>query len=61
MVVGRAAQVGMGTEAAGGILQGVDPTLGQQVLDEAVGAHVGAQDPSKNNLNTLSGSLTFRV
>jgi hypothetical protein len=26
----------MGTKAAGGILHGLDPALGQQVLDEAV-------------------------
>ena len=42
----------MGTEAAGGILQGVDPTLGQQVLDEAVGAHVGAQRGRRGGLQS---------
>ena len=53
MVVGWAAQVGMRTDAAGGILQGIDPTLGQQLLDEAVGAHVGAQRGRRGGLQSL--------
>ena len=43
----------MGTDAAGGILQGLDPALGQQVLDEAVGAHVGAQRGRRGGLQSL--------
>ena len=42
----------MGTEAAGGILHGLDPALGQQVLDEAVGAHVGAQRRRRGGLQS---------
>ena len=42
----------MGTEAAGGILQGIDPALGQQLLDEAVGAHVGAQGCRRGGLQS---------
>ena len=42
----------MGTDAAGGILQGIDPALGQQVLDEAVGAHVGAQRRHRGGLQS---------
>ena len=42
----------MGTDAAGGILQGIDPALGQQLLDEAVGAHVGAQGCRRGGLQS---------
>ena len=42
----------MGTEPAGGILQGLGLALGQQVLDEAAGAHVGAQRRRRGGLQS---------
>ncbi len=42
----------MGTDAAGGILQGLNLALGQQVLDEAVGTHVGAQRRRRGGLQS---------
>jgi hypothetical protein len=33
----------------------------EHAVDLDTGVIVAAKDPSKNNLNTLSGSLTFRV
>src|SRR3954463_6387729 len=43
----------MRTDTASGILQGIDPALGQQLLDEAVGAHVGAQRGRRGGLQSL--------
>ena len=43
----------MGTDAVGGILQGLDPALGQELPDETVGAHVGAQRGRRGGLQSL--------